>query len=84
MHVTPNQDFDEVEGDLDGIDSDFSVFCQGVQTVDVDAGLSSVLVGVLLCGPRHNGRGGGWSEGTFDRAHCNERGGEHSLGCLPL
>ena len=47
MHVTPNQDFDGVEGDLEGVDGDFGAFCQGVQTVDIDAGLSSVLVGVF-------------------------------------
>ena len=45
MHITPNQDFDGVKGDLEGVDSDFGTFCRGVQTVDVDAGLSSVLVG---------------------------------------
>ena len=39
--------------------------------------------GILLHGPRHDGRGARWGKGTFDRAHHNERGGEHSLGCLP-
>ena len=47
MHITPNQDFNGVEGDLDGVDGDFGIFCRGVQTIDVDAGLSSVLVGAF-------------------------------------
>ena len=47
MHVTPNQDFNGVEGDLDGINGDFGVFHRGVRTVDVDAGLSSVLAGAF-------------------------------------
>ena len=47
MHVTLNQDFNGVEGDLDGIDGDFGTFHRGVQTIDVDAGLSSVLAGAF-------------------------------------
>jgi hypothetical protein len=47
VHVTPNPDFDGVEGDLDGVDGDFGIFHRGVWTVDVDAGLSSVLVGAF-------------------------------------
>ena len=47
MHVTPNQDFNGVEGDLEGIDGDFGAFCRGVRTVDVDARLSSVLAGAF-------------------------------------
>ena len=47
VHVTPNQDFDGVEGDLEGVDGDFSAFCQGVRTIDVDAGLSSMLAGAF-------------------------------------
>ena len=47
MRITPNQDFDGVEGDLEGVDSEFGTFRRGVRTVDVDAGLSSVLVGVF-------------------------------------
>ena len=47
MHVTPNQDFDGVEGDLEGIDGDFGAFHRGVRTVDVDARLSSVLAGAF-------------------------------------
>ena len=45
--VTPNQDFDGVEGDLEGVDGEFGALCRGVWTIDVDAGLSSVLVGVF-------------------------------------
>ena len=47
MHVTPNQDFDGVEGDLEGIDGEFGTFRRGVRTIDVDAGLSSVLAGAF-------------------------------------
>ena len=47
MRVTLNQDFDGVEGDLEGIDGEFGAFRRGVQTVDVDAGLSSVLAGAF-------------------------------------
>ena len=47
MHITPNQDFDGVEGDLDGVDGGFGVLCRGVQTVDVNARLSSVLAGAF-------------------------------------
>jgi hypothetical protein len=46
-HVTPNQDFDGVEGDLEGVDGEFGTFRRGVRTVDVDAGLSSVLAGAF-------------------------------------
>ena len=47
MRVTLNQDFDGVEGDLEGVDGEFGAFRQGVRTVDVDAGLSSVLAGAF-------------------------------------
>ena len=47
VQFTPNQDFDGVEGDLDGVDSDFGAFCRGVRTVDVDTRLSSVLAGAF-------------------------------------
>ena len=47
VHVTPNQDFDGVEGDLEGVDGDFGAFCRGVRTVDVDTRLSSMLAGAF-------------------------------------
>ena len=47
VRVTPNQDFDGVEGDLEGVDGGFGTFRRGVRTVDVNAGLSSVLAGVF-------------------------------------
>ena len=47
MRITPNQDFDGVEGDLEGVDGEFGTFRRGVQTVDVDTGLSSVLAGAF-------------------------------------
>ena len=47
MRVTPNQDFDGVEGDLEGVDGEFGTFRRGVRTVDVDARLSSVLAGAF-------------------------------------
>ena len=46
-HVTPNQDFDGVEGDLEGVDGEFGTFRRGVRTIDVDAGLSSMLAGAF-------------------------------------
>ena len=47
VRVTPNQDFNGVEGDLEGVDGEFGTFCRGVWTVDVDTGLSSVLAGAF-------------------------------------
>ena len=46
-HITPNQDFDGVEGDLEGVDGEFGTFRRGVWTVDVNARLSSVLAGAF-------------------------------------
>ena len=47
MHVTLNQDFDGVDGDFDGVNGDFGIFHRGVQTIDINARLSSVLAGAL-------------------------------------
>ena len=47
VHITPNQDFDGVEGDFKGVDGDFGIFCRGVWTIDVDTRLSSMLAGAL-------------------------------------
>ena len=53
-HVTPNQDFD-------GEGGGFGNLCRGVQTIDIEAALSSMLAGVLCStGPdTTEGVGGG-------------------------
>ena len=84
VHVTPNQDFNGVEGDLEGVDSDFGAFLlRGVDCRHQRWAVFHAGRGVLLRGPRHDRRGRRWG-GAFDRARRNERGREHSLGCLPL
>ena len=67
MHITLNQDFDGVKGDLEGVDGDFGAFRRGVWIIDIDTGLSSVLAG--RSAPRAQTRWKGWKVG---RGHLRE------------